>query len=157
MDGRKGKAVESITEVLSVDWVTRAGAGGHAMNLAEADVSNSVQLEAQNGLNENIVSSNQQGTLPVKITEETPIPLSSDEVTAVLGEYRLPAVVSTRLVGKTFYTVHQVKESIQSEIEYLKQVTGSGSPFGLSESKPKPVSLEEINRRKDAVNKKYLG
>ena len=107
-------------------------------------------------LNEKIVSSNPSGTLPVVITEEKPIPLSGDEVMAVLGEYNLPAVVSNRLVGKTFYTVHQVKETIQSEIEYLKQVTGSGSPFGLAESKTQPVSLEEINRRKDAVNKKYL-
>lgn len=35
--GRKGKKVESITAVSSVDWVTRAGAGGRAIALAEAD------------------------------------------------------------------------------------------------------------------------
>jgi len=34
-DGRKGKLVESITSVQSVDWVTRAGAGGHAVALVE--------------------------------------------------------------------------------------------------------------------------
>ena len=35
-DGRKGKLVESITAVQSVDWVTRAGAGGHAVALVES-------------------------------------------------------------------------------------------------------------------------
>lgn len=35
-DGRKGKLVESITSVQSVDWVTRAGAGGHAVALVES-------------------------------------------------------------------------------------------------------------------------
>lgn len=35
-NGRKGKLVESITAVQSVDWVTRAGAGGHAVALVES-------------------------------------------------------------------------------------------------------------------------
>lgn len=35
--GRKGKVVEAITAVASVDWVTRAGAGGKALSLAESD------------------------------------------------------------------------------------------------------------------------
>lgn len=34
--GRKGKIVEAITAVSSVDWVTRAGAGGRALALAES-------------------------------------------------------------------------------------------------------------------------
>src|SRR5690606_27114494 len=33
--GRKGKLVESITNAFSVDWVTRAGAGGRAVRLVE--------------------------------------------------------------------------------------------------------------------------
>ncbi|NIQ92599.1 MAG: hypothetical protein GWN93_27920, partial [Deltaproteobacteria bacterium] len=36
IDGRKGKIVEAITDARSVDWVTRGGAGGHALNLAES-------------------------------------------------------------------------------------------------------------------------
>ncbi len=35
-DGRTGKIVESLGTMLSVDWVTRAGAGGHALNIAES-------------------------------------------------------------------------------------------------------------------------
>jgi len=36
-DGRKGQYVESITSVSSVDWVTKAGAGGRALSLAETE------------------------------------------------------------------------------------------------------------------------
>jgi hypothetical protein len=35
--GKKGRIVESITSADSVDWVSRAGAGGRALNLAETD------------------------------------------------------------------------------------------------------------------------
>jgi len=38
VDGAKGKIVEAITSAQSVDWVTRAGAGGHAERIAEADI-----------------------------------------------------------------------------------------------------------------------
>lgn len=37
LGGRKGKKVLSITDVESVDWVTRAGAGGRALELTESD------------------------------------------------------------------------------------------------------------------------
>ena len=37
MEGREAKIVESIASVRAVDWVTRAGAGGHAMNIAESE------------------------------------------------------------------------------------------------------------------------
>lgn len=37
LGGRKGKKVMSITDVESVDWVTRAGAGGRALELTEMD------------------------------------------------------------------------------------------------------------------------
>ncbi len=36
-DGREGKIIESITDVASIDWVTSAGAGGRALQLAETD------------------------------------------------------------------------------------------------------------------------
>lgn len=38
MGGREGKQVEAISKVSSVDWVTRAGAGGAAVSLMEAEV-----------------------------------------------------------------------------------------------------------------------
>jgi hypothetical protein len=37
MNGEKVDLVERITDVSSVDWVTRAGAGGQAIELAEND------------------------------------------------------------------------------------------------------------------------
>ncbi len=36
-DGRKGKKVVAITEAVSVDWVTRHGAGGRALSMVEGD------------------------------------------------------------------------------------------------------------------------
>lgn len=46
--GRKGAYVEAITEGLSVDWVTRAGAGGHAVSVvAESAEEESVVSEEE--------------------------------------------------------------------------------------------------------------
>jgi len=35
VNGTKGHIIEAITEARAVDWVTKAGAGGHAMSLRE--------------------------------------------------------------------------------------------------------------------------
>lgn len=37
VDGRDANVIESITEIQSVDWVTRAGAGGRALSISESE------------------------------------------------------------------------------------------------------------------------
>ena len=51
-----------------------------------------------------------------------------------------------------------LQAAIADEVTYVKELTGSGKPTGLSESnkEPKPVSEDEVNTLKDEVNKKYL-
>lgn len=46
VEGRKGGIVEAITSVTSVDWVTKAGAGGHAIALAE-NISGGVNMDKE--------------------------------------------------------------------------------------------------------------
>lgn len=44
-DGREGNIVEAITAVQSVDWVTKAGAGGGAVSLAEAAAGDEIEMK----------------------------------------------------------------------------------------------------------------
>ncbi|MFA5323883.1 MAG: hypothetical protein WC373_14525, partial [Smithella sp.] len=72
---------------------------------------------------------------------------------------RLPVISQQRLAEKSYFDLSELTTAITSETDYIKSVSGSGKPFGLSESEsptPKQVDIAEINRRKDEVNKKYL-
>ncbi len=169
LDGRKGKIIESITDAESVDWVTRAGAGGHALEIAEAQKTN------QEGANmadekENVeVTQTEQVQLEIApvVEAEQPAPaeptrLSEVEVSTLLeAEKRLPAASRVRLAESTYTDGDAVQTAITKELEYLKEALGSGQPFGLGASKPAPkLTPAEIAEREaaaiDRVNQKYL-
>lgn len=172
LDGRKGKLVESITDAESVDWVTRAGAGGHALDIAESD---------KNPLPEGANMADEKETVEVQPTQpeaetvapvaeaaETPaLPaeptrLSEVEVSGLLeAEKRLPPVSRVRLAESTYTDSEAVKAAITKELAYLKEALGSGQPFGLGKVSDQP-KLSPAERAKlaeaaqDRVNAKYL-
>lgn len=192
LGGRKGKIVEEITEVTSVDWVTKAGAGGHAMALAESDegtmteptneptnneptptgsVENSVENSAGNatlvntGVEDSAVTAATGAITSATTIQETepqappePVCLSESEVTALLEKANLPKAAKERLAAEQFESAEALEKRIAAEVQYIKEVSGSGRPFGLAAA---PVNntadLAEVEKRKDAVNKKYLG
>ena len=91
-NGRKGKLVESITAVQSVDWVTRAGAGGHAVALVEnaqeppiTESSNPAQtpeIQTQEG-QAAVTEAAQVEAQPVTISEAAPQPAPVEPVAEV--------------------------------------------------------------------------
>jgi hypothetical protein len=168
-DGRKGRIVESIIDAESVDWVTRAGAGGKALNIAEGEPT--ITNEGVNMTDQGqIVAETTSPVTPAAPVVEvaTPAPaavptrLSELEVTALLeAEKRLPVVSRVRLAEGQYVTADAVKAATVKELAYLKELYGSGQPFALGAAPSAPAKsitekLAEANQALDAVNKKYL-
>ena len=164
--GRKGKVVEAITEVGSVDWVTKAGAGGKAMRLSEtekgADMSKIETTEpkpADEAVEEKQVTITEQEAEAADTPQGDAVTaMAAEDVKTILAASKLPKASQARLV-REYQNQQQLSEAITTELEYVKEISGSGKPFGLSESEstsPKPVSLEELAKRKDEVNNRHF-
>lgn len=91
------------------------------------------------------------------------VTLSEADVTALLeAEKRLPAASRVRLAEGTYPTTEDVNKAILKELEYLKEVLGSGQPFALGASSPAiPMTPAEREAKAqealDKVNSKYFG
>lgn len=156
-DGKQGKIVESITDVSSVDWVTRAGAGGHALSLAESDqggmvmaVENEVIETTGEATPEPVAEAGEQSTQTTRLSEA--------QVKDELAKSKLPEASKERLCEGDYQDESELKEAITKEIAYVKKITKSGQPFGLGDTQaPQAERLSEaqVEERKDGVFKKY--
>jgi hypothetical protein len=144
--GRKGSIIESITDVSSVDWVTRAGAGGMALDIEE-----SAATPAQDTSPEKP---------PVETKETQPISepiLESGAAGAILEASRLPAASRARLSSRKWRDANELTAAVEQEIMYVKELTGSGKPTLLGETKRPVVDDAEIDRRKNELIRKATG
>ena len=164
LEGREGKQVESITQVSSVDWVTRAGAGGAAVRLLESEELN-MEEEVKNPEVEEVIETEEElaeDVEPVEIveSEEEETGVSVERAKEILAETALPKHAQIRLAftGR-FSSEEDVIELAEAEIEYLKEVTRAGKPFGMSKDK-KPVETKdkfaEAEQRKNDIAKKLV-
>lgn len=171
--GRKGKVVDSITEVSSVDWVTRAGAGGHAMALAESAAGGldeggeqfipaqpePVSTETAEAEPEPVTIHEQE---PEQVTEAAPDPvlLAETEVDAALAKTNLPPASVLALARESYTDAAALAEAIKAEIRRIKEISGSGRPFALGEaaavSSVTPTRAS-IDAALDKINSKYFG
>ena len=96
-------------------------------------------------------------------TPAVPVTLSEAEVSTLLeAEKRLPAASRVRLAESKYPDGEAVTAAIVKELAYLKELTGSGQPFGLGAAQPapKPTRAEteaKVAEALDRVNQKYLG
>jgi hypothetical protein len=133
VDGKTGHIVESITEAISVDFVTKAGAGGHAINLAEGgEPVDDKNLEEKEQVQEEAPT---QDEPPEEKTPEVTM-LEGEQVQALLSETNLPAAAKTKVAGMEFRSEDEARTAIQAEIDYVKELTGSGDVFALGEGNP---------------------
>jgi hypothetical protein len=169
MDGRSGKLIESITNAESVDWVTRAGAGGKALEIAESEPQTTIEgatMADQTKVEVKVQTPVAETVAPVAEAVTTPAPaeptkLSEVEVTALLeAEKRLPAASRVRLAEGQYKDGEEVKSTITKELAYLKDLLGSGQPFALGAPKQPEKSytdrLAEAEAGLDKVNQKYF-
>lgn len=164
-NGVKGKKVTEIVEVESVDWVTRAGAGGQALNLAESEGGMTMEVEQT----EQAAQETEQPQEPEVETEtaaeaqpepETPVNLEEAEIVKIISASTLPDASKRRLAKLAYATEQELAEAVSSEIAYLKEATGSGQVVGMGETQKQPVKQynpEAVAEAADRVNKKYFG
>ena len=166
IDGVEYKVVEAITEGKYLELVSKAGAGGHALNLAESDGGETMSGEDETRETEgdeettqevNLAEGEQQGTQE-ETTEEAE-PLAEAEVSEVLAEIRLPDKVKALLAAQSYADKAALDSAIAEMVEEFKEATGSGKPTVRRSAvrKPKPKNeLAEVGKAQDAVNAKFL-
>ena len=148
--------VQEITDAQSVDWVTRAGAGGHALQLAETAAEPDQEPEIEP------VALDETEAQPVTLSEDNategviqPLPLA--EVITELGKTNLPAASVAGLASGNYANLSEVENAVTEEVQRLK-AKGSGRPLGMAATPlPKARSLQEIKTGLQAVNHKWLG
>ncbi len=141
---QKANVVEAITSVSAVDWVTKAGAGGRALEIAESDTG--------------------AGQPEPKLEE---VGMSAVEILTSLYESGLPAVAQKKLAGQTWADGEALKAAIEAERAYLAEVAPKpepvaegGKPFAQGAAKAAEVMVEDttpISERESAILKRYLG
>lgn len=176
-DGRKGKVVEAITDVSSVDWVTRAGAGGKALSLAENEpgtqdpetetetVPNQDPANVENTEHETEPAADNQDPQgdPAGETEpenSEPVFIEREVIAEYLKDSKLPKPTLERILAGKYAGENEVLEAIARETAYIKELTGSGRVFNLGENREtvrRPKNAAGITQAIDGVNKKYFG
>lgn len=94
-------------------------------------------------------------------TEAAPQFMGEAEVVAFLKERKVKPVIANRLASGLYENQQELEEAVAAEVAYLKEVTGSGRPFGVgvseSANEPRSISVAERDEKLSAINKKYLG
>jgi hypothetical protein len=157
IDGQEAKIVESIKEVRSVDWVTRGGAGGHALRLAESEVEMPKEKdEVQEAELEEVVIEEEAQAEPEPQEAETqevaqPTTLEKEAVAAALAESNLPIAFKAALAQVQYADDAALKEAIAQAVKEVKALTGSGQPFAQGASQPveaTPLGEAEIEEKR---------
>jgi len=179
LDGKKGNQVEAITKVSAVDWVTAAGAGGHALSLSEqeADMSEKKRdvdetIEVSEDATEVSLTEDETGTEEIPTADAAVAPeepdqdeqeddevehLTGTEVSVALEAAQLPPAARAKL-ERGQYTEAELQEAITAEKTYISDLTEAGKPFGHSPAARKAkVDLVEIEQKQDAVNARWIG
>ncbi len=156
VEGRAARIVEAITDAQSVDWVTRAGAGGQALAIMSEAQAEPDSDEGGNGMAE-------EGALQQEPAEPEPVQeqgsgatLSEAEVRQVLAEVQANEAIKEHLAKGAYASADALRAAVAEEVDYLKRVTGAGKVTGLGEAdKPKPVTLAEVEQRQREVNRRW--
>jgi hypothetical protein len=175
VDGKEANIVEAITKGQSVDWVTKAGAGGHALNLAESNIGGVKmdkeqiekllsESELPQEVQERLAGAEYEDEEAVKQAilkeqkqaqeEEAPQKLAEAEVAQLLSETNLPSASKNRLAGAEYEDESALREAILAEVEYVKTLTGSGQPFGQGQGQAQQ-EIKPLSERLDAIDQRY--
>jgi len=107
-----------------------------------------------------------ENTTPVFVQEAAPEPaapvlpvvLPVERVSEILTGTRLPKPAQARLSAQAWADETALAEAVENEIAYLKEITGSGKPFGLGESAAaQPARMSETDRLSalDEIDRRY--
>ncbi len=135
IEGEEYEIVQSIDEVGSVDWVTWAGAGGHAVEVSEVNESAEPMVE------------------PVEEPIEEPF-----DGAPIIEEQHLPPAIKRTLLKANYENetelreaIGQMKEDLAALIPAARDNGGGGSVV------TEPVTEAQVTERILAANRKHLG
>ena len=94
MGGRKGKNVIEISDVESVDWVTRAGAGGRVLSLAESNTGGITMTDETKPKDEE-VQPTETSNVPITVHETETVTSGSEPVAETPAAVEVIAVTPT--------------------------------------------------------------
>jgi hypothetical protein len=132
--------VTEISRIDAVDFVSKAGAGGAAIKVAEAANSTAAQ--------------NQKA--------EEVIQIKPEQVQEALKNSGLPAASQARLSEAQYPTTDVLQAAIVKERNYVAQLTHSGEPAGLGGGNwnvtPTPLATpEQLKEAASKLQKKFFG
>lgn len=166
---RTGKVVEEISDVISVDWVTRAGAGGQVLSLAESDGGTNMpdkddeikvdEPKVETPPAEPQVETSKEVIQETELTPEVK-PLTTAEVMAELDKSDLPASTKYDLVKEAFKDVAEISAAVESAKAKLQELYQSGKVTSLgavAQNKTLDEQHTESEKNKDALAEKAFG
>jgi len=142
-NGRKGKYVESISpDGAGIDWVTKAGAGGHATAFSEGGIMKvkGEKVEEVKEVQEVELREGDKGQ-EARPEEKAKKSLAEAEVKDTLARSNLPGASQQRLAEASYQDAEALETVIKAEKAYVKELTGSGKPVGMGGTK----SIEELS------------
>lgn len=177
VNGQTANVVESITAASSVDWVSRAGAGGRALNLAESEVDMDIQEEQ---VEEAVVEQEAEQVIlsedaePVEditpepaqetednVTEDGPPAIETEllaeaQVRELIGN-RLPDAAAEWLLEAQYTTNEQVMEAVAKAQQRIKALTGSGAVLGQTARTQETATMtpEKYQARLDEADRRH--
>lgn len=161
VNGKKANIVKEIDEFFSVDFVTRAGAGGKTVGLLESkpkevssvdkkpedDVKTEVETEVQE------TETQPEETVIQETEPEAPPKLSKEKATEIVNASTLPKESKERLLEVEYADEANLKEVITKEIDYVVKLTKSGKPFETHSTSQEPIKTHE--ERIASIGEKY--
>ena len=164
VNGKKAKIVKEIDEFFSVDFVTRAGAGGKTVGLLESE---SKEVEPMGKKTEDgktteeevEVKETEKETEDISIKEketpETPPKLSKEKVTELINASTLPNESKERLTEMEYADEAKLKEVITKEIDYVVKLTKSGKPFESVSATNQEKEIKSHDERMQDLFERY--
>lgn len=160
---RTGKIVEEISDVISVDWVTRAGAGGRVLAFAENDTQGGINMTEETKVESTPVEKPQDEVKEKEIIQEVKpeevAPLALAEVMAELKKTDLLPASQMKLLEGTYKDVAEIGVAVEAEKKYLEEVYQSGRVTSLGAiGKPENTDvLKTVSEAKNALSEKAFG
>lgn len=157
-EGKSGKIVDSISSAKSIDYVTRAGAGGKVLDLIESQRSTQPEKEQTpmadtTNLEETIKSFNRRfvrNDANTRIAAKiTPLKLSEAikaRITERIAMLDTPLTESGDQLDTVAFDV-LIEATVKNELDYLSSIGALGQIKDLGESTPKePIKLEDAQK-----------
>jgi len=151
-EGRKTNVVETLTMMQGIDWVTKAGAGGKALSIAESDKDGNMEEQ------ETQEKEAPKEEAPKKDAEPQGQVLEAVSVLKALLTSGLPQAAQERLVEAEYADGDTLKTAIDAEKAYLEAARPSegGRPFGMGGAEPKREEDEKpLAERESGILERY--